>query len=485
MARPVQVLNAGQRVAGGVAARGGAEQQVDDHAGGRALVVGEVRAVAADQLVGAGTAAERVVARATVERIGVGVAIKMVGEGGAGDVLDRLQRVARGIAAGSGAGREIDRDGRGGEAVIGGIGADPAIERIGPGAAVEPVVALAPVDLVVAGIAGELVRARAGIDEVVAPAGRQDVVAIPAPELVVGRIACEVVVEIAAVELLDARIGVALGIAADPGGAGFEVDRHGGRRAEIVHEIAAVPPVERVGPGAAGEDIVAVITVEGVVAVSTDDRVLVRAAGEDVVAGMPAELVIAVAAIDRVVAAGAVEHIVAAQAAGRVGVGRAGKEIVIRSSGEIRHPGDLRKGPCPVTPSRICLRSKMGVGCAKAPASPAQAVSLRVESPETSAAASPGERERDAGPGIHRKVFLLVDGRGPRHHGRSIAGLDRPGDPATPSSEGDPAAVARGGGAGVHRPTGVDGDAARRPFRGAGAARGTGRDIQDFLWPQH
>lgn len=49
----------------------------------------------------------------------------------------------------------------------------------------------------------------------------------------------------------------------------------------------------------------------------------------------------------------------------------------------------------------------MGVGCAKAPASPAQAVSLRVESPETSAAASPVRENATPGPESSGKFSFL------------------------------------------------------------------------------
>ncbi len=54
VAGAVQVLDAGQYVALGVAARGDEVQQVDRDPGQRALVVGEVRAAAAVEIVGAG-----------------------------------------------------------------------------------------------------------------------------------------------------------------------------------------------------------------------------------------------------------------------------------------------------------------------------------------------------------------------------------------------------------------------------------------------
>ena len=170
-----QRLDAVQHVALGGAAVTGAVGQIDRDPGGRIAVVGGVEAGAADQRVGAAAPLEHVVAGAAVEQIGVGVAEQVIREGRAAEVLDLGQRVALGIAAAAGAGRQIDRDTGRRSAVGRGVVAAAADQHVGAAAAFQRVVAGTAVERVVAGIAE---------DDVVADPGRDLVVTGPGVDLV-------------------------------------------------------------------------------------------------------------------------------------------------------------------------------------------------------------------------------------------------------------------------------------------------------------
>ncbi len=84
--------------------------------------------------------------------------------GRTGEVFDIGKRIALGVTAGAGTGRQVDihRSRRG--AVCGGIGTGAAVERVGAAAAVEQIVAAQPVDGVVARSSGQRVVTGRAVD---------------------------------------------------------------------------------------------------------------------------------------------------------------------------------------------------------------------------------------------------------------------------------------------------------------------------------
>ncbi len=315
IARPVQVLDAGQRVALGVAAGAGAGQQVDRHRRRRTLIVGVVRAVAAVQDIGPGPAVEPVVAGGAGQRIGAAAAGQPVGEGRAVEILDRDEGVALGVAARAGPAGQVDLHGRGRGVVIDRVDAEVAIENIS------------------AAIAGERV------------------IPVPARKEIVPEIAEQGVVEGRAGEILDPEIDVALGIV-ELALAGGQAGGHGARRAEIddgveveaaIEGVGAAPAVECVVPFAAGQGVDAAVAGQGVEGGRADDvlDILVRVALGGTVEAQPAgqvhshmavgdaeiDRVVAVAAIDGVAAVAAGDPVVAGAAIDGIGPGIAQEEV--------------------------------------------------------------------------------------------------------------------------------------------------------------
>ena len=201
--RALDDLDAGQGITLGIAAAGAAVGEVDDQAFGGQRIIDRVDAGAAGDQVGAAAANEDVVAIAAIDRIvaaaaldavGQSAADEGVGEVGADQVLDRHERVARGLAAGRRAVGQRDRD------TLGGAAVDAEI---------------AAVSLPSPPSSGSRRRRRAGCRCLRRRSGYRSPRALRAGrrrtlEPVVGRVAAELVDEVGAGQRLDA-IGVALG----------------------------------------------------------------------------------------------------------------------------------------------------------------------------------------------------------------------------------------------------------------------------------
>src|SRR5262249_47022538 len=129
------------------------------------------------------------------------------------------------------------------------------------------------------------VRTAATIDLVRACAALEDIV--------VG-VADEHVVPGAADQVLDLYQGIALGIAA-AAGAGREIDGDARARAGIARDVVLRagrnpdPAIQRIGTGAAFEQIEAVPSDQGVVPVPADQDVVAEIPGETVVAAVAAQ----------------------------------------------------------------------------------------------------------------------------------------------------------------------------------------------------
>ena len=182
-----QVLDVGVLVTRSVAGVVLGVQQRSTHARLSAGIAGGVVAFAADQLVRAAAAVQRVVALATNKHVGPAVATKRVSKVAAHQVLDVDQHVALGLTArvqtllcaGRVHGHACGRCG-----VAGGVGAGAAVERVCTHAADQGVVAPAAVDGVVATEAAHDVVAVSGVDDVVGSVIALDVVAHPTGEQV-------------------------------------------------------------------------------------------------------------------------------------------------------------------------------------------------------------------------------------------------------------------------------------------------------------
>ncbi len=236
-ARTGEVLDALEHVALGVAAKARAVAAAIDgdvHALGGIAVMRGIGTEAADQPVGAALAAQLVVTSAAVEHIGAAGADQLVAEGRADNVLHGHRDIARGVATGRN------------EPARGAVRQDHLHER-GRSRVVDRVDALA---------ADQHIRA-AQPDE--------PVVAAFAVEAIDLRIALQHVVAARAGEVLDAREHIALGVAAAQRGAAIlgkrDVDRRRGR------------VLGRVDAKAAGDDVGARATHQGVVELAADQRV--------------------------------------------------------------------------------------------------------------------------------------------------------------------------------------------------------------------
>ena len=211
-----------------------------------------------------------------MDRRGIRPCPQRVVIGRTGQVLDRDQHVALGIAAGRGAAIQPDRDRRRGRGV--GYRIDPraAVDRIGPGAAVDGVVAVAAFQQIVAGAAHQHVIARAADQHVIGGRAGQCVVA--------GRTD----------HLFDADQHIAFGIAAVRGARG-QIDVHRRRRGRIVDRVEPGPAIQRVRPGAADQRVVAATAFQPLVRAGPGQAVVIAAAddvfdiGQDIAGGIAAQ----------------------------------------------------------------------------------------------------------------------------------------------------------------------------------------------------
>jgi len=217
--------------------------------------------------------AEDVVSVATGERVRSRITNQRVVELGPADVFDAVVGVVLGYAT-TDPGRQID--GHGSEwripAVVDGIVAVPTVQDIGAIGCARP-------------------AAVASYEGVVAGATLKGVVAGSTDQHVGTGVTRQRVVELGAGDVLDAVVGVVLGLATtDPG---RQIDGHGRecRFPAVVDSIIAVPTVEGIGaigcagPGAAASDegVVAGATLHGVIAVSPNQQVRSRITNQRVV----------------------------------------------------------------------------------------------------------------------------------------------------------------------------------------------------------
>ncbi len=337
--RPDDGFDLDEQVAVGVAAAGRAVRQVDGDRGGGGRVVDRVDAGAADQLVGAGPAAQGVRPRAAVEAVCFHVADQRVREVRPRDLLDAGQRVAGREAAAGLAEREIDRDRRVGVLVGHPVDAEAAGERVGRRAGDEAI-GVVGTDHVLDGrqhvggrvaaepLIGDEVdgdaRGRGGVVRGIRPrAAREEIRPEPADEGVVTLLAHEFVGAFRA---------------ADPVGAGAAVDRIGGRGSgQRVGVTRADDPLDRqeavAGGVRAARGARAEVDRHARARVGVGDRVDAVAAAQAVPARAAFERVVAVAAVEGVGPAAAADGVVGAaaveQVRGRIAgqrVGEAGAE---------------------------------------------------------------------------------------------------------------------------------------------------------------
>ena len=224
-----QIFDAGQRIALGIAARPRRAVEMGSHPGRRARIARGIGSLATVQLVSARAADEQIVARAAVQRFISTGAIDGVVAIRADDMFDIDERVAFGPAAVAGGAVEVDFDTLGrifGRRLFIGKG-------IGIGDGIEPRTAV------------DLVRARAAVDHVVAVAASQ--------RIVMG----------GTDDILDTRIGVALGIAA-LARARLQIDGDGIARHFIADGIGAATAVDLVRTGTRDHNVIAVPGIDDV-----------------------------------------------------------------------------------------------------------------------------------------------------------------------------------------------------------------------------
>ena len=255
MGRAGHILDRHQRVAGGVAARGGAGREIDRHAGRRGGIIDGVAARAAVQHVGARAARQYVVTSATGQHVGPGVAGQHVVVGRARDVFEIADDIALGIAAGRRPRRQIDRHALRGRRIV---------QRVDTRAAIQDVGTRAPANGVVAGTAGQ--RVGAGIAD-------------------------QHVVKRAAGDGLDPGQRIALRIAA-AAGLGREVDAHAGAGCGIIRGIEAVAADQRISTRAADQHVIARSAPQRIVARAADQHIVAGAAGQHVGAVIAAQHVV-------------------------------------------------------------------------------------------------------------------------------------------------------------------------------------------------
>ena len=236
-----------------------------------------VVARATQQGIVARPAQQNVVARPAGQQVGIAIAGQDVVERGAGHVLDIDQRIALRVAAGAGAGVEIDRDPDRAGAVVDQIGACPAVHIVRASPAHEGVVAVAAI---------EEITARAAVDHVVA---------VQPLNGVLSRIAAQGIVEVRARKVGDVEQHVARRIA-DGASAGGKADRDRTGRAEVSDGVDVRPAVDGVGPGPAVDGVVAGLAIKDVVARAARNHIEPVAAVDDIGQRIAGESVVVVRA---------------------------------------------------------------------------------------------------------------------------------------------------------------------------------------------
>ena len=381
------MLDPAQHIALGDVAGRGIAIEPHRHRALRRRIVRRVEPAAAQQGIRAIAAHQRIVAKATVQHIGIVVAGQLIVERTAGEVLDPREHVALGIAAVAKCAVERDLHRPRARGVGGGIDAQPADQRIRPRAADQHVVAAAAFEQIAAGAADQRivelaadrmfdiadhialrvaaqahraiemdldrlhrgrivdrVEARAAIDGIRAAPAQQGIVARAAQQNVVRRPADQEVVESRSLQPLDRDIGVAQCVArlvrpVERGG-----DRAGGPG--VGGNVNAIAAVEHVGPRAAFQCIVARAAQQRFIARRADEVVGLRRAFQHFDIGVGVALGIAAVAgaaiekdldadsgsrkVDRVGARAAIDMVRARAAGQGIVAGIADQNIVMR-----------------------------------------------------------------------------------------------------------------------------------------------------------
>ena len=189
--------------------------------------------------------------------VGPGIPDQGVAKGRADDVLDAQERIACSHAAAAGAVDQIDDHGTVGCGEGHRVDAGATDETVGAQAAIEQVVAAAPVEYVVAVAADQRVIAGSASQAIIACGARKQIVKARADNG------------------FETGKHVARRVAAT-GRAGRKVNGDGAARCRIV---------ERVEPGAAGQDVRSATTGYGVVAGAAIDRIGARVTAQEIVKG--------------------------------------------------------------------------------------------------------------------------------------------------------------------------------------------------------
>ena len=245
-----QVLDAGQRVALGIATRARSRAKVDRNSRCRGGVISRVRTRPASERIGARTANERVVTGAAIDRVHPGIAGQAVSQVRADNVLDICECIALGIATRAGSGSQIDRHRLCGGGVINRVGISAAVDRIGTSATVELIITGSAIERVVAILALQRIGTGAAGQRVGEGIAAQRVIAGGADHAI----------------YVDDRVagGIATGRCSKR-----EIDIHRRRRGRIINDV--------VGTTA---------TVERVATRATTQRVVTKTAGQRVGIGI-------------------------------------------------------------------------------------------------------------------------------------------------------------------------------------------------------
>ena len=222
------------------------------------------------------TAAERVISEPGGDHVVTIIPDDQISPGGADNPLNPGEGVALGVTAGAKTSGQVDGHPSGRAMVPSGVPSIAAIQTVGAKAAKKPIVAVESAQGVVAG------------------AATQGIVPVGAGQMVVVD---------GALQILNRQQGVTGSVAAF-GGAGLQIDGHGGRRFPVkgviafagaaVEKVGAGPTLNRIGAVAAGQVVVAVIARQHIVAGAAADvvtadarhhRIVTKIADDDVIAG--------------------------------------------------------------------------------------------------------------------------------------------------------------------------------------------------------
>jgi Flp pilus assembly secretin CpaC len=164
LGRTDQRFEPGNHVARRVAARDRTGREIDVHARRTRRIRQRIEAVAADQRIRTGTALDQVVASTTVDDVRTRGAGQRVVERRTGDLFEAGNRIALGMAARHGVGREIDADRRVRRRIVETVVARTADQRIGPRIAENRIVARTAIEAIGVRVAAQRIGPRTADD---------------------------------------------------------------------------------------------------------------------------------------------------------------------------------------------------------------------------------------------------------------------------------------------------------------------------------